>query len=126
MIEETPPPIPSIKGKSLAEAHKERMAAKPDVWTLNWWQSRFDEVVKQLRGMSHSFNLAVANMLDYSERVTALEARLQSVEEDNRSLTAKAGELQADLTIALKRIDDMSNWAKKFGKGKGDESPPAK
>ncbi len=123
MIGETPPlpPLPSLKGKSLADAHRERMEAKPDVWTLHWWKREFDGIDKLYRALSHMLNLTVSNMLSYSERVDGLQERLEAVEGENKLLLAKIGELQSELTIAMKRIDDMAEWAKKQKKPAGGD-----
>ena len=112
MIDEntTPPPL---KGKTLAEIHKERQASKPDVWTLAWWKSQIEEILKAYRGLCHTLSLAVANMQEYAELVERLEKRLESVETENKLLMAQMGELQAEVTIAKRRIDDMADWAKK-------------
>lgn len=107
-------------GKSLAEAHKERLAKQPDAWTYAWIKSQFEEILKAYRGLCHMLNLAVANMQDYSERVDRLEKRLEEVETENKLLMAQMGELQAEVTISKRRIDDMCEWAKK------QKTPPGK
>ena len=100
-------------GKSLAEAHKERLAKQPDAWTYAWIKSQLEEFTACYRGVCHALNLAVSNMQDYSERVDRLEKRLEAVEAENKLLMAQMGELQAEVTISKRRIDDMCEWAKK-------------
>lgn len=104
-------------GKSLAEAHKERLAKQPDPWTYSWLKSQLEDFKACYRGVCHALNLAVARMLEYETKQEArfvdLERRVTELEADKQSLMAKVGEQQADITIAMKRIDDMAEWAKK-------------
>jgi hypothetical protein len=110
----TTPPI--LKGKNLEELQKERLASKPDEWTLSWWNRLFDEVLKAYRGACHAINLAVVNTRESLERVDLCEKRMKEMEEDNQALMAKIGELQAENVLASKRMDDMASWASRIEK----------
>lgn len=104
-------------GKSLAEAHKERLAKQPDAWTYAWLKSQLDEFAACYRGVCHALNLLMARLMEYETkqeaRFVALEKELAEAKAEQQSLMARAGEMQADLAIALRRIDDMAEWAKK-------------
>lgn len=115
MLDNDSTPV-TIQGRSITDQLRERMANRPDQWTLAWWKSQFDELLKAYRGACHSINLAVGNTREHAEILMQFGERVATVEQENRLLQARLGEMQAENSAMLKRIDDMAAWAAKQGR----------
>ena len=94
----------------MAEELAKRMAAKPDQWSLSWYEQRFAEVLKGYRGATHSTNCAIAEFADANKAIAELRQRCQSLEQDRNSDRAKIGELQA-------RVERMAEFLGKLKQG---------
>lgn len=119
---------PVLKGKNLEELHKERMASKPDPWTLAWIKKQIDEVVKGYLGACHAINTAVMNTRDNREKLEAFEKRMKVLEDEHQMTMEKIGGMVVDAEMLLqrfneseeekavlkKRMDGMADWAKKI------------
>ncbi len=88
---------------SVSEELQKRMAVKPDQWTLAWWESRFQEVLKAYRGATHASNCVLAECEDAHELLKVLTERVASLEADR----VKIGELQA-------RVERMAEFLNKM------------
>lgn len=93
----------------LRDELEQRMAAKPDQWTLAWWEERFQEVLKGYRGATHGINRALAEYEDACKAIEELRAQVELLEHDREADRAKIGELAAV-------IEKMRAWAAKQGK----------
>lgn len=89
---------------------EELKARKPDVHTLEWWNSQFQEVLKGYRGATHSMNKLSAENEDLSRQNADLRAKLQAWSqanaEERKVDRAKIGELQA-------RVEKMAEFLNK-------------
>lgn len=124
--EHTTPPV--LKGKNLEELYKERMASRPDAWTLAWIKKQFDEVIKGYLGACHAINTAVMNTRENREQIEKAEKRIEGLETEVQLLMAKIGGMAIDAEMLLqrfneseeekavlkKRMDGMADWAKKI------------
>lgn len=106
----SPPPL---KG-SLSEELLKR--PKPDAWTVAWFKSQIDEILRAYRGACHAINLAVANTRDNAAELKRHSEQMEAIQKENQLLQARMGELQAENVLIQKRIDDMAAWAKTKGK----------
>ncbi len=99
---------------SISEELKKRMDERPDVYTLQWWQSQLDEVKKGYSGACHAMNKVSAENEDISKLNAELQSRLEAQNEDRKADRAKIGELQS-------RVDRMADFLGKMRNGgKGD------
>jgi phage-related tail protein len=90
----------------LSSELRERLAAKPDQFTLAWWEERFQEVLKGYRGATHGINLALSECEDVHKEIKDLQAQIKLWEQDR----AKIGELQA-------RVERMAEFLTKLKQG---------
>lgn len=110
----TTPPV--LKGKTLEEIHRERMAARPDPWTMAWLKEKFDEISKAYLGVCHLINTLVMMCQGLRERVEAQDKRIEFLETEVKLLMARLGEQQVEIGSQVKRMDDMASWASKIEK----------
>jgi len=92
----------------LSDELRQRLAAKPDQWTLEWWRQQYQEVLKAYRGATHAMNLALAEFEDAQKEIETLRQKILLLEADR----AKIGELQA----RVERMADFLNKQKNGGK----------
>ena len=94
----------------MAEELAKRMAAKPDQWSLAWWDQQFSELLKGYRGATHSMNCASAEVADAGKSIKELCQRCEKIEADLASDRAKIGELQA-------RVERMAEFLNTLKQG---------
>lgn len=97
---------------SITEEFQKRQAEKPDTWTLAWWRSEFQEVLRAYRGATHAMNLAQAEVADFNKLLREALDRIQTLESDRELDRAKIGELQA-------RLDRQAEFLTELKKTKG-------
>ncbi len=108
--------IPDLKGKTFEEIHRQRMAAKPDAWTMAWLKQKFDEIVKSYLGVCHLINNVVMMCQDNREKQEADRKRIETLETELKLAMVRIGELQVELGTANERLEKMSTWAKTVDK----------
>lgn len=108
--------FPPLKGKTMEELNRERMAVKPDSWTMAWLKQKFEEIAKAYLGCCHLLNNAVMMIQANRERIEALEKRVSELEAQSQLQQAKIGEQQVELGAQGKRQDDMAEWGKTIEK----------
>ncbi len=96
---------------------------KPDVHTLEWWNSQFQEVLKGYRGATHAMNKVAAENEDLVKRNAELQAKfiaaIEAQAEEMKADRAKIGELQA-------RVERMADFLGKLKKNGETLTPPTK
>lgn len=112
-----------VERKPLAEQLRESIHSMPDKNTLAWWDRRWNDVEKAYRGLTHSLNLAIADMRDKFANVTKLITRMDGLAAENHDLRADVGELQARIVAMEARFEDMAKWAASKGKRIQSEEP---
>ena len=85
---------------------QKRQDAKPDQWTLAWWQERFQEVLQGYRGATHAINRSIAEFEGVHERIRELERQREAD-------AARIGELQ-------ERVEKMAQWAATIQRGQAE------
>lgn len=78
---------------------QQRMASRPDTWTLAWWRQQMGEVVQGYRGATHAINRAIAELED----LAVLRERCERLEQEAAKDRAKIGELQ-------ERVERMAEY----------------
>lgn len=112
--------IPDLKSNSMEELHRQRMAAKPDSWTMAWLKQKFEEITKSYLGCCHLLNTVVMMCRSNRELIEALEKRVSELEAQVQLQQAKIGEQQVELGAQGKRQDDMAEWGKTIEKRMGN------
>ena len=79
---------------SLSEEFKKRLHEKPDVYTLQWWNEQFQEVLQSNRGLKHAHHLALAEIEDLGKQVKELKETLVLMASSADQDRAKIGQLQ--------------------------------
>lgn len=109
---------------SMSKELLERQGEKPDRWTLAWWSSQFQEVLKSNNGLKHALHLALADNEDLGKQVSLLQEQVRTLESDAVIDRAKIGELQAmvagfiEENQALKaRVDRQGEFLNTLKKG---------
>lgn len=95
---------------TISEEFQKRQQEKPDTWTLSWWRSEFQELLKAYRGLSHALSLALAELKDVGE----LRDRIQTLESDREADRAKIGELQGTIQTLTVRVEKMAEFLTKL------------
>jgi len=105
--------------KSLSETLHDRLhdKHKPDQYTIAWWKRCLDELTQQIRGLSHSVNLAVANGRDYWDEIKKEREVNRLLKTELEQANSVIGELSGTLTMLSERVDKlgervdkMSDW----------------
>lgn len=127
MIENHSTP-PDLKSNSMEELHRQRMAAKPDAWTMAWLKSKFEEITKAYFGVCHMLNVVIGMCRDYREKQEGTEKEVAELRTELQAANVRIGELQVELgsqqqelAAVKKRFEDMSTWAAKIDKQLGNK-----
>ena len=106
---------------SMTEEFQKRQAEKPDTWTLSWWRSEFQELLKAYKGATHALNLVAAVNEDLGKANKELRERIQTLESDR----AKIGEVlgivagfNEEFQKLKVRVDKMAEFLNQLKKAK--------
>lgn len=94
----------------LSDELRQRLAVKPDIHTLAWWEDRFQEVLKGYRGATHGINRALSDYEDACRAIGEIRERVENHEQARKADLAKIGELQA-------RVERMAEFLTKLKQG---------
>ena len=97
----------------LSSEFRERLASKPDQWTLAWWEDRFQEVLKGYRGATHGINRSLAEHEDACKAIVELRQAVTAILSGQEADRAKIGELQT-------RVDRMAEFLTKLKERNSD------
>ena len=89
---------------TLHEKMQERMDQRPDAATLAWWDERYTEQAREIRGLIRACNLVLAEDEDRDAAVKKLHARVDIQGEELHEANAKIGKLQADVTLLKETV----------------------
>lgn len=102
----------------LADELKDRPT--PDAWTLAWWRSQFQEVLKGYRGATHGINRLLAEYEDLAKTVAAQRELIQSLYRDAENDREKIGELyskiiadEEEIALLKTRVDRIADFLNK-------------
>jgi hypothetical protein len=101
-----------------SEGQLDRMAQKPDQWTLAWWQERFDEILKGYRGATHAMNRTIAECQQSFLAVEELRKRCDALERDRQEDRAKLGAQEASFVEMQSRVERMAEFLNQLKQAK--------
>lgn len=96
----------------LSSEFRERLASKPDQWTLAWWEERFQEVLKGYRGATHGINRSLAEYEDASKAIGELRQAVTAILDGQQADRAKIGELQGRVDRIAEFLNKQKNGLK--------------
>jgi hypothetical protein len=96
----------------ISSEFRERLASKPDQWTLAWWEERFQEVLKGYRGATHGINRSLAEYEDACKAIGELRQSVTAILEDQEADRAKIGELQGRIDRIAEFLNKQKNGMK--------------
>jgi hypothetical protein len=111
---------------SLSEEFKKRLHEKPDVHTLAWWRSEFQEVLRAYRGINHGTNCVLVYNEDLAKANKELRDKIAIMEAAGEADRAKIGELQTSLVEVVARLDRQGEFLNELKKAKPKENSHAK
>ena len=97
----------------LSSEFRERLASKPDQWTLAWWEERFQEVLKGYRGATHGINRSLAEYEETCKAIGELRQAVQGILDGQQADRAKIGELQGRVDRIAEFLNKQKNGMKK-------------
>ena len=86
---------------------------EPDKYTIAWWKSQFEQVLKGYRGATHGINRCLAEYADCWDVVQKLQDRCDSLEQERDEANAAIGEMRERLQRMEQRLDRQAEWVQK-------------